>query len=56
MTGLQAQPKAMLEGIKLIPNILPKQFVFDNFDDCAVWLREFCSTDDMKKTAADSKR
>lgn len=54
MTGLQAQPKAMLEGIKLIPNILPKQFVFNNFDDCAVWLREFCSTEDMKKTAADS--
>lgn len=45
MTGLQPQPKAMLEGIKLIPNILPSHLVFKNFDDCAVWLREFCAAE-----------
>lgn len=45
MTGLQQQPKAMLEGIKLIPNILPNHLVFKNFDACADWLREFCTAE-----------
>lgn len=45
MTGLQQQPKAMLEGIKLIPNILPNHLVFKNFDACADRLREFCTAE-----------
>ncbi len=37
-TGLQKQPKAMMEGIRLIPDLIQKQNLFENFDDCADWL------------------
>lgn len=40
-TGLQDQPKAMLEAIKLIPNVVAHEFVFENFAKCLPWLYEF---------------
>lgn len=49
MVGLQPQPKAMLEGIKLLPNIVPNHLIFEKFEQCIVWLREFCSEDNMDK-------
>lgn len=41
ITGLQDQPKAMLEAIKLIPNVVAREFVFDDFSKCIPWLYEF---------------
>jgi SulP family sulfate permease len=40
-TGLQDQPKAMLEAIKIIPNLVSREFVFDDFAKCVPWLYEF---------------
>jgi sulfate permease, SulP family len=41
LTGLQDQPKAMLEAINLIPNVVSREFVFDDFGKCIPWLYEF---------------
>jgi SulP family sulfate permease len=37
-SGLQKQPKAMMEGIRLIPDLINKDNLFADFDDCAAWL------------------
>ncbi|MCF8237327.1 MAG: SulP family inorganic anion transporter [Saprospiraceae bacterium] len=37
-TGLQGQPKNMLNGINLVPGLIGHQFCFTNFDACATWI------------------
>ncbi len=37
--NLIKQPKYMLERIDIIPDLVPKEQIFDNFDDCLVWLK-----------------
>jgi SulP family sulfate permease len=34
MTGIQEQPKDMLENIGLIPNLIPTEHLFENFQQC----------------------
>jgi len=34
MTGIQEQPKGMLENISLIPNLIPEQHLFKEFSLC----------------------
>jgi len=34
MTGIQEQPKDMLENIGLIPNLVPKEYLFKEFEKC----------------------
>jgi len=34
MTGIQEQPKAMLENIGLIPGLIPYEHLFENFPQC----------------------
>jgi SulP family sulfate permease len=38
-TGLQKQPKAMLEGIKMIPDLIPEKHIFPDFDQAIEWLK-----------------
>jgi len=38
MTGLQKQPKGMLQRIKLIPALIPEKNIFKTFNDSIVWL------------------
>lgn len=38
MTGLQKQPENMMSRIKLIPELIPKESLFDNFADSIGWL------------------
>ncbi len=35
-----AQPLYMLERIDIIPDLVPPEHIFDNFQDCLVWVRE----------------
>jgi SulP family sulfate permease len=42
-TGLQDQPRAMLESVKIIPNLVGEDFIFDDFAQCVPWLHDFCS-------------
>ncbi len=36
--GLQGQPKDLLHKVKIIPNLVPENMVFDKFKDCLAWL------------------
>ncbi|MBL4593502.1 MAG: SulP family inorganic anion transporter [Flavobacteriales bacterium] len=40
LTSLLEQPKYMLERIDIIPNLIPKEHLFENFKDCLVWIKE----------------
>lgn len=35
-----AQPKYMMERIDIIPDLIPKEHLFDNFKDCVIWIKE----------------
>jgi len=39
LTGIQKQPLLMLKGIKIVPDLIPDSFLFDEFLDCAYYLR-----------------
>lgn len=36
--GLKTQPKERLEGLGIIPELLPKHEIFNTFEDCISWL------------------
>ncbi|MFV0304092.1 MAG: SulP family inorganic anion transporter [Moheibacter sp.] len=38
---LQDQPKYMMERIDIIPNLVPKEQIFDTFNDCMNWLKNY---------------
>ncbi len=38
--GLLKQPRYMMERIDIIPDFIPEEHIFDNFDDCMTWVRE----------------
>ena len=40
LTGILDQPRYMLERIRLIPNLVPEDQLFDNFKDSLIWLNE----------------
>jgi sulfate permease, SulP family len=42
-TGLQDQPRAMLESVKIIPNLVGEDFIFHDFASCVPWLHDYCS-------------
>lgn len=37
--GLLKQPRYMMERIDIIPDFIPEEHIFDNFDDCMVWVK-----------------
>lgn len=39
--GVHGQPKDILEIVHLIPNLVPKEYCFKNFAECAVWLEQY---------------
>ena len=34
------QPQYMLESIDIIPDLIPREQLFDSFEDCLVWIKE----------------
>jgi len=43
LTGLQSQPADMLERIDIIPDLIPREQVFDRFEDSIVWIQQHLS-------------
>ena len=39
LTGIQNQPLARLRAFKIIPTLIPEDYLFDSFKDCAYFLR-----------------
>ncbi|MFZ1785842.1 MAG: SulP family inorganic anion transporter [Ferruginibacter sp.] len=42
LTGLQDQPRLMMERINIIPGLIPKENSFVAFRECVEWLKENC--------------
>jgi sulfate permease, SulP family len=42
LTMTQKQPLYLLRKNRLIPDILAEKYLFNNIEDCAVWLKEYC--------------
>ncbi|HHH49417.1 MAG TPA: SulP family inorganic anion transporter, partial [Saprospiraceae bacterium] len=40
MVNIVEQPKYMLERIDIIPDLVPREHLFDSFDDCLVWIKQ----------------
>ena len=38
--NLLDQPKYMMERIDIIPNLMPKEYIFKTFDECTQWIKE----------------
>lgn len=38
--GLLKQPRYMMERIDIIPDFIPEEHIFDNFEQCVVWIKE----------------
>lgn len=42
LTGLQEQPRDMMEKINIIPGLIPKDNLFTTFRECTEWLKDKC--------------
>ena len=40
LVNIIEQPKYMLERIDIIPDLIPKDQMFDSFTDCLIWIKE----------------
>lgn len=40
IVGLLKQPRYMMERIDIIPDLIPKEHIFENFKECTAWVRE----------------
>ncbi|WP_438989461.1 SulP family inorganic anion transporter [Polaribacter sp.] len=38
--GLQEQPKYMMERIDIIPDLILREHIFEEFDDCVEWIKQ----------------
>ena len=39
LVGILEQPKYMMERIDIIPDLIPKEHLFDNFNNCLKWIK-----------------
>ena len=37
---LQSQPRYLMERIDIIPDFIPEEHIFENFDDCTDWIKQ----------------
>ena len=40
LVNILEQPRYMLERIDIIPDLIPTAHIFDNFNDCLIWVKE----------------
>ncbi len=39
-TGLMKQPRYMMERIDIIPDLIPNEYIFDDFKQCTKWIKD----------------
>jgi len=49
-TDVHGQPLNMFERFNLIPDLVEREYCFDNFHDCAIWLEGYLKTNNQKLT------
>ena len=45
MTGLQAQPRDLFQKLRIVPDLIPENHVFDSFDEAKKWIIEHTHPD-----------
>jgi sulfate permease, SulP family len=40
LIGLGSQPRYLLERVKVIPNLIPRDHIFEQFNDCHAWVKD----------------
>lgn len=45
LVGILEQPRYMLERIDIIPDLIPKDQIFESFKDCVLWVKENIETE-----------
>ena len=40
LVGIMEQPKYMMERIDIIPDLIPEEHLFANFNSCLKWIKE----------------
>jgi SulP family sulfate permease len=40
LVNIVEQPRYLMERIDIIPDLIPEEQIFDNFDDCTTWIKE----------------
>lgn len=40
LVGIPSQPRLMMERIDIIPDLIPIENIFENFNDCLTWVKE----------------
>ena len=40
MVDVIEQPRYMMERIDIIPDVVPEEYIFDNFNDCLRWIKD----------------
>ena len=40
LVGLNEQPSFMLKEIRIIPDLIPEEHIFDDFEDCCNWIED----------------
>jgi len=40
LVNIIEQPRYMMERIDIIPDLIPEEQIFDNFEDCLSWIKE----------------
>ena len=53
ITGLQSQPRDMLEKIDIIPGLISESLIFDRFRDCGTWIIEHLKSNADQSVATD---
>lgn len=38
--GLLNQPRLMMERIDIIPDLIPKEYLFETFNECLIWIKD----------------
>ena len=57
-TGINGQPKDMFARINLLPGLISKEYSFDTFEECAIWMKTIVDEQgniDVNKQEADTE-
>ncbi|MEN8789301.1 MAG: SulP family inorganic anion transporter, partial [Flavobacteriaceae bacterium] len=54
LTGVLDQPRYMMERIDIIPDLVPREHIFDSFKDCVKWLRSKHYEEEKQQAAKQS--
>ncbi len=50
MVNIIKQPRYMLERIDIIPDLIPEEYIFDDFDECMTWVKANVTDQSFNRT------